>query len=311
DEQIKAVKLALHLSTAPSSVVCREEEQNVVLEFCKGKNWDTRPAAAHAIGSIGIQKMHTHLIPDKTPRSIFVYFRGLFYDVGNDPEGGYYARLVEAVIFGCIPIIIADDIVLPFADAIPWEDIGVFVAEEEPAQPGDAFHQVLNGLAKKLPHDNSVFLKPGEKILNWTAGLWLTLNLESEQGSNLNEMETTDSVTVMILDVLPLMILYVAGLKDILKPDFLWDNVFEPFPIEFFVISSYNFVCCSWRLLKDFVTLTLQNMLIVRKQSQMFSWEDVHPVSFSAAKLMSSKGIRSSILVCLQCITSSSEDYSG
>jgi len=38
------------------------------------------------------QKMHTHLIPDKTPRSIFVYFRGLFYDVGNDPEGGYYAR---------------------------------------------------------------------------------------------------------------------------------------------------------------------------------------------------------------------------
>ncbi|WVY94226.1 hypothetical protein V8G54_033314 [Vigna mungo] len=35
-EQIKAVKLALHLSTAPSSVVCREEEQNVVLEFCKG-----------------------------------------------------------------------------------------------------------------------------------------------------------------------------------------------------------------------------------------------------------------------------------
>lgn len=38
------------------------------------------------------QKMQTHLIPEKTPRSIFVYFRGLFYDVGNDPEGGYYAR---------------------------------------------------------------------------------------------------------------------------------------------------------------------------------------------------------------------------
>lgn len=38
------------------------------------------------------QKMHAHLIPEKTPRSIFVYFRGLFYDVGNDPEGGYYAR---------------------------------------------------------------------------------------------------------------------------------------------------------------------------------------------------------------------------
>lgn len=38
------------------------------------------------------QKMQAHLIPPDTPRSIFVYFRGLFYDVGNDPEGGYYAR---------------------------------------------------------------------------------------------------------------------------------------------------------------------------------------------------------------------------
>jgi hypothetical protein len=115
-------------------------------------------------------------------------------------------RLVEAVVFGCIPVIIADDIVLPFADAIPWEEIGVFVAEEDvprldsiltsiptdvilrkqrllanpsmkqamlfpqPAQPGDAFHQILNGLARKLPHGDNVFLKPGERILNWTAG---------------------------------------------------------------------------------------------------------------------------------------------
>ncbi|MCD7466644.1 putative beta-1,4-xylosyltransferase irx10l [Datura stramonium] len=112
----------------------------------------------------------------------------------------------EAVIFGCIPVIIADDIVLPFADAIPWEDIGVFVAEKDvpnldtiltsirpeeilrkqrllanpsmkqamlfptPAQSGDAFHQILNGLARKLPHDKSTYLKPGEKFLNWTAG---------------------------------------------------------------------------------------------------------------------------------------------
>ena len=227
------------------------------------------------------QKMQAHLIPPDTPRSIFVYFRGLFYDNGNDPEGGYYARfvksflcytlehdvwilishfvmmlcrgaraslwenfknnplfdistdhpstyyedmqravlclcplgwapwsprLVEAVVFGCIPVIIADDIVLPFADAIPWEEIGVFVDEEDvpkldsiltsipiedilrkqrllanpsmkkamlfpqPAQPRDAFHQILNGLARKLPHTQSVYLQPGEKHLNWTAG---------------------------------------------------------------------------------------------------------------------------------------------
>ncbi|RWW73519.1 hypothetical protein BHE74_00018601, partial [Ensete ventricosum] len=91
-------------------------------------------------------------------------------------------------------------------DAIPWEEIGVFVAEEDvpkldtiltsipievilrkqrllanpsmkqamlfpqPAQPGDAFHQILNGLARKLPHDENVYLKQGQKILNWTAG---------------------------------------------------------------------------------------------------------------------------------------------
>jgi putative beta-1,4-xylosyltransferase IRX10 len=40
----------------------------------------------------------------------------------------------------------------------------------QPAQPRDAFHQILNGLARKLPHSKSVYLEPGEKHLNWTAG---------------------------------------------------------------------------------------------------------------------------------------------
>ena len=40
-------------------------------------------------------------------------------------------RLIEAVIFGCIPVIIGDNIVLPFADAIPWEEIGVFVDKKD------------------------------------------------------------------------------------------------------------------------------------------------------------------------------------
>ena len=115
-------------------------------------------------------------------------------------------RLVEAVVFGCIPVIIADDIVLPFADAIPWEEIGVFVEEKDvpkldtiltsmpiddilrkqrllanpsmkqamlfpqPAQPRDAFHQILNGLARKLPHPEGTYLQPGDQHLNWTAG---------------------------------------------------------------------------------------------------------------------------------------------
>lgn len=45
------------------------------------------------------QKMQSHLIPPDTPRSIFVYFRGLFYDVGNDPEGGYYARYSSQFLY--------------------------------------------------------------------------------------------------------------------------------------------------------------------------------------------------------------------
>nr|APW77262.1 IRX10_7 [Plantago ovata] len=188
------------------------------------------------------QKMQARLVPSNTPRSIFAYFRGQFYDLVNDPEGGNYARgaraalwenfkdnplfnisserssttyyedmqrarfclcplgwspwsprLVEAVVFGCIPVIIADGIVLPFEDAIPWEEIGIFVAEKDvpmldkiltsvpvdeisrkqrllakpsikqamlypqPSQPRDAFHQILSGLARKLPHGNEVF----------------------------------------------------------------------------------------------------------------------------------------------------------
>lgn len=34
-EQLCAVKEALHVSTAPTTVVCREDEQNKILQFCK------------------------------------------------------------------------------------------------------------------------------------------------------------------------------------------------------------------------------------------------------------------------------------
>ncbi|CAN6327994.1 unnamed protein product [Urochloa humidicola] len=200
------------------------------------------------------QRMEERLLPPSTPRSVFAYFRGLFYDAGNDPDGWRYARgaraevwenlrsspvfdisaerpatyyedmqravfclcplgwapwsprLVEAVVFGCVPVVVADGIVLPFHDAIPWAEAAVFVAEEDvprldtiltsipaegvirkqrllaspavkrallfpqPSQPGDAFHQILNGLARKLPHGDGVFLRPGQTVLNWTAG---------------------------------------------------------------------------------------------------------------------------------------------
>ncbi|KAL0397195.1 UNVERIFIED_CONTAM: putative beta-1,4-xylosyltransferase IRX10L [Sesamum calycinum] len=84
------------------------------------------------------QKMQTHLIPPSTPRSIFVYFRGLFM------MSEMTLKVVIMQAWGC-------------------------------------FHQILNGLARKLPHDASVYLKTGEKALNWTAGPvgdlkpWITL----------------------------------------------------------------------------------------------------------------------------------------
>ncbi|KAH7278958.1 hypothetical protein KP509_38G066100 [Ceratopteris richardii] len=116
-------------------------------------------------------------------------------------------RIVEAVVFGCIPVIIADDIVLPFSNMLPWDDMVVFVREKEvdkleevltsitieevrrkqrtlsdPAikkallyprksAPGDGFHQVLLALSEKVPHSSSMYRRPGQaSTLNWTAG---------------------------------------------------------------------------------------------------------------------------------------------
>lgn len=40
-------------------------------------------------------------------------------------------RLVESVALGCVPVIIADGIRLPFPDAVPWEKISLTVAEAD------------------------------------------------------------------------------------------------------------------------------------------------------------------------------------
>ena len=38
--------------------------------------------------------LNLYTVTANTPRSTFAYFRGVFYDVDNDPEGGHYARYV-------------------------------------------------------------------------------------------------------------------------------------------------------------------------------------------------------------------------
>lgn len=55
-EQMKAVKEALHVSTAPSMVVCREEEQRRVLEFCKACVEQEKAGSLYVCGCPGTGK---------------------------------------------------------------------------------------------------------------------------------------------------------------------------------------------------------------------------------------------------------------
>lgn len=40
-------------------------------------------------------------------------------------------RIVEAVVYGCVPVIIADNISLPYSHVIPWSDISLTVREDD------------------------------------------------------------------------------------------------------------------------------------------------------------------------------------
>ncbi|XVF19899.1 hypothetical protein REPUB_Repub11eG0151300 [Reevesia pubescens] len=55
-EQMRAVKEALHVSTAPSTVVCREDEQKRVLEFCKACVEQEKAGSLYACGCPGTGK---------------------------------------------------------------------------------------------------------------------------------------------------------------------------------------------------------------------------------------------------------------
>lgn len=55
-EQMRAVKEALHVSKAPSTVVCREEEQKRVLEFCKACVEQEKAGSLYVCGCPGTGK---------------------------------------------------------------------------------------------------------------------------------------------------------------------------------------------------------------------------------------------------------------
>ncbi|XWS28711.1 hypothetical protein CRYUN_Cryun25bG0094600 [Craigia yunnanensis] len=55
-EQMRAVKEALHVSTAPSTVVCRENEQKRILEFCKACLEQEKAGSLYVCGCPGTGK---------------------------------------------------------------------------------------------------------------------------------------------------------------------------------------------------------------------------------------------------------------
>nr|GEX27817.1 probable glucuronoxylan glucuronosyltransferase IRX7 [Tanacetum cinerariifolium] len=53
-------------------------------------------------------------------------------------------RLVESVALGCVPVIIADGIQLPFESTIPWSDISLTVRETDVAKLGKVLDNVAS-----------------------------------------------------------------------------------------------------------------------------------------------------------------------
>lgn len=51
-------------------------------------------------------------------------------------------RLVESVVLGCVPVIIADGIRLPFSSTLPWPEISLTVAEKDVGKLGRILEHV-------------------------------------------------------------------------------------------------------------------------------------------------------------------------
>ncbi|KNA08891.1 hypothetical protein SOVF_158610 [Spinacia oleracea] len=66
-EQLRVVKEALHVSTMPSSVVCREDESKKVLEFCKTSVERRKPGSLYLCGCPGTGKT---MIMEKVKQSL-------------------------------------------------------------------------------------------------------------------------------------------------------------------------------------------------------------------------------------------------
>ena len=57
----------------------------------------------------------------------------MFSSAGFAP---WSARIYEAIHYGCIPVIIADTIILPFDDQLNWKDFSIKISEHDLKKPG-------------------------------------------------------------------------------------------------------------------------------------------------------------------------------
>lgn len=55
-EQVRVIKEALHVSAAPKSAVCRENEQNTIMDFCKKCVKQEKPGSMYISGCPGTGK---------------------------------------------------------------------------------------------------------------------------------------------------------------------------------------------------------------------------------------------------------------
>lgn len=72
---MSAVREALHVSTAPSMVVCRENEQKKVLEFCKKNLEEEKAGSLYMCGCPGTGKS---LSMDKVKHSLVDWVKEVY-----------------------------------------------------------------------------------------------------------------------------------------------------------------------------------------------------------------------------------------